>query len=603
MHNTERLITRTIATQSCIKSGLCKKSGRLMSVLLLVFLVLVASCQGDGEYLSRLERIKKVGDSEPETAIKMLDSLDMHIVPHTDYGQKKHDLLRVRLRDKAYIEAKNDKEIKPIVEYMESHGRETDLQEAYYYAGSVYRDLKDMPRAIDYFRKSEETADRNQTCDSLLLRNTFSNLYYAFTRVQDFSNAKIYAVKEYELSDKCNYGKTRALVHLASVSSMLGEEENAKRTLQKAMNGLTEKDKKTRDLLYSLITNLSELGMEEAKYCHELLMKLPPEKMSSADVFTIALYNELMNGDTDAAIKMYKDILTRNDDLYSSYDAVRHLYRISKHRGDKAMMLDYGEQYMRITDSLNMGKRQELAATANNQYQYYKDIEEIQQTIREKDRYRLWTFGTLSVLVLVVSSSLVAYYYKKNKYLQRAMSLSGHLKATKEENATLTRELERRRAEIDAAHKALLGMRAQAERLSEETARYEAVIREQEQQLAKRDEQNERYRLMLTKTHLEDTARNVMENVRMAAVGKHDMTEDDWTALQLSIDGMHPTFSDEIKKAVGTCNEQQRRVYYLLRAGLTARQIQAILPVPRSTLWRWIKRLSETNPDIVHIEE
>ena len=603
MHNTERLITRTIATQSCIKSRLCKKSGRLMSVLLLVFLVLVASCQGDGEYLSRLERIKKVGDSEPETAIKMLDSLDMHVVPHTDYGQKKHDLLRVRLRDKAYIEAKNDKEIKPIVEYMESHGRGTDLQEAYYYAGSVYRDLKDMPRAIDYFRKSEETADRNQTCDSLLLRNTFSNLYYAFTRVQDFSNAKIYAVKEYELSDKCNYGKTRALVHLASVSSMLGEEENAKRTLQKAMNGLTEKDKKTRDLLYSLITNLSELGMEEAKYCHELLVKLPPEKMSSADVFTIALYNELMNGDTDAAIKMYKDILTRNDDLYSSYDAVRHLYRISKHRGDKAMMLDYGEQYMRITDSLNMGKRQELAATANNQYQYYKDIEEIQQTIREKDRYRLWTFGTLSVLVLVVSSSLVAYYYKKNKYLQRAMSLSGHLKATKEENATLTKELERRRAEIDAAHKALLGMRAQAERLREETARYEAVIREQEQQLAKRDEQNERYRLMLTKTHLEDTARNVMENVRMAAGGKHDMTEDDWTALQLSIDGMHPTFSDEIKKAVGTCNEQQRRVYYLLRAGLTARQIQVILPVPRSTLWRWIKRLSETNPDIVHIEE
>ncbi|MCI7561317.1 MAG: helix-turn-helix domain-containing protein, partial [Bacteroidales bacterium] len=275
----------------------------------------------------------------------------------------------------------------------------------------------------------------------------------------------------------------------------------------------------------------------------------------------------------------------------------------SKHRGDKAMMLDYGEQYMRITDSLNMGKRQELAATANNQYQYYKDIEEIQQTIREKDRYRLWTFGTLSVLVLVVSSSLVAYYYKKNKYLQRAMSLSGHLKATKEENATLTKELERRRAEIDAAHKALLGMRAQAERLREETARYEAVIREQEQQLAKRDEQNERYRLMLTKTHLEDTARNVMENVRMAAGGKHDMTEDDWTALQLSIDGMHPTFSDEIKKAVGTCNEQQRRVYYLLRAGLTARQIQAILPVPRSTLWRWIKRLSETHPDIVHIEE
>ena len=202
MRNTERLITRTIATQSCIKSRLCKKSGRLMSVLLLVFLSLVASCQGDGEYLSRLERIKKVGDSEPETAIKMLDSLDMHIVPHTDYGQKKHDLLRVRLRDKAYIEAKNDKEIKPIVEYMESHGRGTDLQEAYYYAGSVYRDLKDMPRAISFYRKSIDLAKNGDTCDSLLLNSTYSCLFFVYCRVQDYRNAYEACKKENELDKK-----------------------------------------------------------------------------------------------------------------------------------------------------------------------------------------------------------------------------------------------------------------------------------------------------------------------------------------------------------------------------------------------------------------
>ena len=602
MRNTERLITRTIATQSCIKSGLCKKSGRLMSVLLLVFLSLVASCQGDGEYLSRLERIKKVGDSEPETAIKMLDSLDMHVVPHTDYGQKKHDLLRVRLRDKAYIEAKNDKEIKPIVEYMESHGRGTDLQEAYYYAGSVYRDLKDMPRAISFYRKSIDLAKNGDTCDSLLLNSTYSCLFFVYCRVQDYRNAYEACKKENELDKKLGLSCALSYLHLGSIREAFVREEDAKDNLRASLSCMTYKDKKNYDLIASLIQNFSMLGMPEAEKCFRMYNSLPTIPHSSARCITMASYYEYLNR-PDSAVIFYRRALERNDDLYSSYDAVRHLYRISKHRGDKAMMLDYGEQYMRITDSLNMGKRQELAATANNQYQYYKDIEEIQQTIREKDRYRLWTFGTLSVLVLVVSSSLVAYYYKKNKYLQRAMSLSGHLKATKEENATLTKELERRRAEIDAAHKALLGMRAQAERLREETARYEAVIREQEQQLAKRDEQNERYRLMLTKTHLEDTARNVMENVRMAAGGKHDMTEDDWTALQLSIDGMHPTFSDEIKKAVGTCNEQQRRVYYLLRAGLTARQIQAILPVPRSTLWRWIKRLSETNPDIVHIEE
>ncbi|MBR4921953.1 MAG: hypothetical protein IKZ62_11670, partial [Prevotella sp.] len=48
----------------------------------------------------------------------------------------------------------SDLMIKKLMSYFEDKGSLNEKQEVFYYAGSVYRDLQDTPRALEYFLKS-----------------------------------------------------------------------------------------------------------------------------------------------------------------------------------------------------------------------------------------------------------------------------------------------------------------------------------------------------------------------------------------------------------------------------------------------------------------
>ena len=115
----------------------------------------------------------------------MLDSIYVDARTASEYTIMKYDLLKIRLEDKSYIPHTSNKVIENLVKYFEDNGTIKDKQEVYYYAGSVYRDLDDTPRGIENFYKSIEAVRDKRECDSIILRNAYSNLYYLFVNVQD----------------------------------------------------------------------------------------------------------------------------------------------------------------------------------------------------------------------------------------------------------------------------------------------------------------------------------------------------------------------------------------------------------------------------------
>ena len=66
-------------------------------------------------------------------------------------------LLKIKAREKAYIKhtLDDEKAIRQVVSHYEEGGDKSKLIYAYYYAGTVYRDLGDVPQALEYFQKSE----------------------------------------------------------------------------------------------------------------------------------------------------------------------------------------------------------------------------------------------------------------------------------------------------------------------------------------------------------------------------------------------------------------------------------------------------------------
>ena len=112
----------------------------------LFFILLMASCSNDG-IMEKMEQIKTFGNGNPEMALTMLDSLELDVRDKGEYVRNKYDLLRIRLNDKANHMPSSDMMIKKLVAYFEEKGSVPEKQEAYYYAGSIYRDLQDTPRA------------------------------------------------------------------------------------------------------------------------------------------------------------------------------------------------------------------------------------------------------------------------------------------------------------------------------------------------------------------------------------------------------------------------------------------------------------------------
>lgn len=207
---------------------------RLFIGFISVFIIfLLTSCLRN-KLLDEMERIKEIGDENPREALAMLDSLSQQAREGSEYVQAKYDLLKIRLNDKAYEMPKSDIEIKRLMEYFEKEGSMKEKQEVYYYAGSVYRDLQDTPLALENFFKSLDYAEDNTDCDSIMLRNTYSNLGYLQYGVQNYKESVKMAEKELAICKLLKKDVIVPYLHMSADYLALDDFQRAKTAMDSA---------------------------------------------------------------------------------------------------------------------------------------------------------------------------------------------------------------------------------------------------------------------------------------------------------------------------------------------------------------------------------
>lgn len=211
------------------------KQTSIFSIFLLMVVTLATSCGHDNDIVKHLDLIKRVGDTDPTKAMLMLDSAKIDEQKWTEHTRMKCDLLDIRLHDKAYIPATSDLRIKQIAAYFDKHGSNSERQEAYYYEGSVYRDLQNYPQAIISFLKSMDLCSNGEAFDSVMLRNTFSNLGWLYYKVQDYNHALIMSEKEYSLAKSIGILDASTVLNLGAAQIRWDKEEDSKRTFCEAL--------------------------------------------------------------------------------------------------------------------------------------------------------------------------------------------------------------------------------------------------------------------------------------------------------------------------------------------------------------------------------
>ena len=514
----------------------------------LILLLLLASCSNE-TIMRRMEQIKTFGNENPREALAMLDSLD--VSGESEYARNKYSLLHIRLSDKAYIVPSSDEEIKRLVEYFEAEGSIPEKQEVYFYAGSTYRDLQDTPRALENFFKSLDFAlDYPKECDPIMLRNTYSNLNYLFYIVQDYANAVKYGKKELESCRQTEKDVVLPFMHLGASYAARDSVPQAVAALDSAFARIIQSGDihGYQESLGFLLLNYSYLKeLQRAKDCSLLIEGNTLEEYNPTACTAFGCYYEEL-GKYDSAAIYYEKILEDSTNIPNVYEAAKHLFKICVETGDKAKAERYAEIYMEMSSEIDFGKRQELAASVNNQYKYHLDQKEEQRLKDERERYRRILLLLAPCFLLLVSVAYILYIRRRNKHLQDVVALSSELK-----------------------------------RLSEEEERLRDMVKEKQ-------EQNKAILQFLHQSELEGKAEDVIQAVRQSSSGKRDMTSADWKQLYQAVDELYPSFKDRLSKELGSFTEQQMQVCYLMRIGLTNPQIQNMTNLSRSTVWRWVQR-------------
>ena len=564
-------------------------------VSLFILTILLFGCsENNSDLLQKMEQIKKVGDDNPRLALNMLDSLTIQVRNESEYVQMKYDLLNLRLHDKADDIPSSDIMALKVLNYFENNGNDLEKQEAYYYTGSVYRDLKDTPRALENFYKSVDIADNIENCDSIVLQNSYSNIAFLLSEIQDYKRYNYYSKKEYETAKALNKITINSLMHMAGSYNSLDSIQEAKHyfnkvyTQLKGQNGVINSE-----VVFNLLYHYSLL--KEYKKAHNcyLLSKQVQNEDYMPKYLILGTYFELTNN-PDSAIIYYKRVIDDNKDLFNVFDASRNLVGIYNKLGNYKEAAYYADIFRHASDTLDLGRRQELAATVNNQFQYHYDKEKEQKMKEEKERlhYIIIIISVAAVLGLSLLGLLLI--YRKNRNLKKMLKLSKELDDMKTSQEMLMEKISEKEEELNCTEQSYNNAKEELEAVNEklkdvtdEVEEQKKELKAKETELAERLKQNNTYMKLLHQSDLEEKAQEIVESIKQASEGWKQMSVTDWKQLIQAVDELYPDFHGQVKKRVKRLTEQRMQVCYLMKIGLDKKQIQNMVNISRSTSFRW----------------
>ena len=560
---------------------------KFATILIAIISFLCISCK-DNSLLSKMDQIKTVGDENPALALKMLDSIYVDARNASEYTIMKYDLLKIRLEDKSYIPHTSNRVIENLVKYFEDNGTIKDKQEAYYYAGSVYRDLDDTPRGIENFYKSIEAVRDKRECDSIILRNAYSNLYYLFVNVQDYNNALKMAQMEYSISKAINNTTINTMNQITNAYIDLDMNKEGLRYLKETFNLLKDKKYAKEDnFIFLVLYNYSHLKLKDkANECYNLIKK---RKLKRMDAFVRNILGNyyMLIGQQDSAIACYESIINEKKNEYAMYDTSKKLFHIYSENGNKDKAIKYGAEFVRMSEKLDLAKNSELAATVNNKYKYHLDQSRMQKMESERTMYLRIAIIIGFSAVLLTLAFVIFYMRKKNITLRRQLALTDSLNSVKAQMSDIKKNTLLKEQLLASAQSEIADKEQKMKEISEELQHNEQLLETTQKRLNDKMKQSEQLMQMLHKAELEDSASDVVEAVRKSAEGKKKLSATEWQQLYSAVNSLYPDFKDSLVSRDGNLSEQQMQMCYLMRIGLTGPQINNVVDISRTTVWRW----------------
>lgn len=415
-----------------------------VSIIISLIIIILTSCSKD--YNSTLLEINELINTDPEIALKQLDSIDYAHLSSPD--RHFFDFINIKANDKAYHLHTSDSLILDVIDYMAKKGSKAQYAEALYYGGRVYKDLGDFPNAVYYFQSSLDKLPND--ADLNLKANILSQTGRLFNELRLTDEATFYLEQVIEIDKQLN--DTINLVYdlqlLGHINLTISNLSTAERIFKEALeygHKLPQRySAKTR--MYIAETKRRLGSVDSALfYIKNIINDIPQESLNTALAMTAKVYYDA--GENDSAYFYAQKLINSNSGLNkkTGYEIILSPKIISY--STPAEVSNYIEDYRRTIELIFDDNKNQLAIEQITRHNYESQQQLRIKAERSETRFRYISFGAALVIVaLTIFILFLLNQRKKNK--RRLLTLNNALSNNISTINNLKRQLDNNQSDI-----------------------------------------------------------------------------------------------------------------------------------------------------------
>lgn len=564
--------------------------------LFLFVLFASLSCQRvEKNYPAVMQRAVSLLSTHPDSALYYLSQLDSQMTDKPEETRMYHRLLTLAAEDKLYVPHTSDSLIREIVRYYERYGDSDKLMMAYYYQGSVWRDMNDAPRAIASYQRALEAGRHTQWSDVLI--SIYSQLG-TLLAYQGVYGESIQATRTaLELCQQ--YRDTLSIPFFLRNIGRIWDMRRNKDSVYHYYNAALQQAFHNRDTFVVKVISV-ELG---AVY-YDL------GEMDSAKV--LSLRYQAKEDDLDGIVSMNLGRIYAREGQPDSarfyfnralpYAKLRQ--RLTFH--EELARLDYAErryaeafshalQSIALRDSVAAITETEEVAKINALYNYQRTEEMNRQLEKSNRQQRGWLYGIMSAVLLAACATAVWLRRKKQEAALQRQKIrnleaeqyrcsEAYRAESRRQLAELEAQLCKAEKDKDTAQKELLETRHALLELSVDKDRIE---QQERSLLVLRLQRSAIYAFFHRATH-EDAK----------------ITSENWQELQVAIDVAYNGFTGRLYSLCPNLSEMELHICWLVKIQLTPKDMaqivgrsQSAVSMARTRLYKKIHQEEGTTSD------
>ena len=549
----------------------------------IVCIAVVAGCADNSRLRDDIARAGRLADTRSDSAIALLDSLSPAIDQADKATRMRYDLMLIKSRDKAYIEHRNDSMIAPVVEYFTDHTDPDSTPLALYYAGRVYSDLGDAPRALDYYQQAVNAIGDDTIAHYNIYKVCLSQMSELFMYQRLYRYALESAEKAVDFSneltlpiDYLTIGKSYSLLNVHDSTYLF---------YKKAYEVASTRGDSS--LIYRVQHQFIEYYYKigDFKKADSIISKLNMEYIlqDKEQLYSIISKVKIANNNYNAALPYLKWLVDSGNIHGKCYANAELANYYSKQNDNYKTSVKYLNKYIELLDSTNKLIQTDALAKAQGNYNY---------SLREKDNHKLQQENSRKTMIIVILSSILFSIViitisimrelkgKRTILSYRNIILKSLFKSTyitsSEYRDNLQRNVDKLSEELSIVddHKSALALKLAKSKLH---------LKEMDVSIEERAENH----LRLMNSDIVTKFKNCLNN------DKKHISPEMWDELSKAVDSSYPEFTHKLIDICGI-NRNEFRISLLIKIEFLPSEIATLLCKSRVAISSTRKRLSES---------